>query len=156
MTGHALPPVSSGPASTATPASPTARPGNPLAAESRSPPVSRSSTAAMIGDAAMSRPVSELEMWRSASDSSSHAAMISKKAKTSTGLQYRSTGAHAARDRASGSSTAAPIAVRANTRTGTETPSTAILISRYGMPQMTLMAANKHPTAKAHARVSSA
>ena len=84
----------------------------------------------MIGDAAISRPVSELEMCRSASDSNSHAAMISKKANASTGRQCRNTGAHAARDRASGSSTAAPIAVRASTRTGTETPSTAILMSR--------------------------
>ena len=84
----------------------------------------------MIGVAAMSRPVSELEMWRSASDSSSHAAIISKKANPSTGFQCLSTGVHAARDRATGSSTAAPIAVRANTSTGTETPSTAILMNR--------------------------
>ena len=84
----------------------------------------------MIGDAAIRRPVSELEMCRSASVSSSQAAMISKKAKTSTGCQRLNTGAHAARDSASGSSTAAPMAVRANTSTGTETPSTATLISR--------------------------
>ena len=63
-----------------------------------SPPVNRSSTAAMMGDAAISRPVSELEMWRSASDSSSHAAMISKNANASTGRQCLSTGAHAARE----------------------------------------------------------
>ena len=93
-----------------------------------------------MGAAAMSRPVSELEMCRSASERSSQAAMISKKAKTSTGLQHLSTGLHAARDVASGSSTAAPITVRANTSTGGETPSIATLISRYGMPQITLMA----------------
>ena len=45
----------------------------------------------MIGAAAMSSPVSELVSARSASESSSHAAMISKKANASTGLQCAST-----------------------------------------------------------------
>ena len=100
----------------------------------------------MIGEAAMSRPVIELVRWRSASDSRNHAAMISKKAKPSSGFQYLRMIVGIPLDRASGSRTAAPMAVRANTRTGTETPSTAILISRYGMPQMMLIAVNNtHP-----------
>lgn len=72
----------------------------------------------------------ELVRCRSASVRSAHAAMISKNANTSTGFQWRSTGAHAARDIASGNNTRAPTAVRASTSTGTETPSTATLISR--------------------------
>ena len=86
MIGHVLPPMC-GPASTATPAMPTARPRIRLA-PSRSPPVSRSSTAAMIGAAAIRRPVIELVRWRSASDSSHHAAMISKNAKPANAFQW--------------------------------------------------------------------
>src|SRR6476469_5317844 len=67
--------------------------------------------------------------------------MISKKAKASTGFQYLRTIRRLVRDSASGSSTAAPMRVRANTRTGTDRPSSEILMSRYGMPQITLIAA---------------
>ena len=84
----------------------------------------------MMGDAAMSRPVIELVRWRSASDSSHHAAMISKNANPSNAFQWLRTIVRVCRDNASGSSTAAPTAVRANTSTGTDTPSTAILIIR--------------------------
>ena len=42
----------------------------------------------MIGDAAMSRPVIELVRWRSASESSHHAAMISKNANPSRAFQW--------------------------------------------------------------------
>ncbi len=96
----------------------------------------------MMGAAAMSNPVSELERCRSASDSNSHAAMISKKAKTNNGLQCFSTGAHAVRDSASGASTAsADGRAREHPSTGGETPLTATFIKRYGIPQMTLIAA---------------
>ena len=90
----------------------------------------RSSTAATIGAAAMSRPVIELVRWRSASESSHHAAMISKNANPSRAFQWLRMIVKVCRDNASGSSTAAPTATLANTSTGTETPSTAILISR--------------------------
>ena len=43
---------------------------------------------------------------------------------------------------ATGSSSTAPIPTRASTSTGTATPPSATLISRYGMPQMRLIAAN--------------
>ena len=102
--------------------------------------------AAMIGEAAISRPVIELVKWRSASESRNHAAMISKKANPSSGFQCLRTIVGIPLDNASGRRTAAPTAVRVNTKTGTETPSTAILISRYGMPQITPIATNRtHP-----------
>ena len=91
MTGQALPPVRCGPASTATPASPTPRPNTRRNPSRCSPPVKRSRIAAMIGEAAISRPVIELVRWRSASDSRNHAAMISKNAKPSSGFQCRRT-----------------------------------------------------------------
>ena len=84
----------------------------------------------MMGDAAMSRPVIELVRWRSASESSHHAAMISKNANPSRAFQWLRTIVRVCREKASGNSTAAPTATRANTSTGTDTPSTAILIIR--------------------------
>ena len=92
MIGQVLPPMC-GPASTATPQMPIDRPMMRLE-PSRSPPVNRSRTAAMIGDAAMSRPVIELVRWRSASESSHHAAMISKNANPSRALQWSRTIVH--------------------------------------------------------------
>ena len=78
----------------------------------------------------MSRPVIELVRWRSASDSSHHAAIISKNAKPANAFQWFRTMVTVRRDNASGSSTAAPTATRVNTSTGTDTPSTATLIIR--------------------------
>src|SRR6476660_2225419 len=72
--------------------------------------------------------------------------MISKNANPSMAFQWLRTIVSVCRENASGSSTAAPTAVRARTSTGTDTPSTAILIIRYGMPQMMLIARNRiHP-----------
>jgi hypothetical protein len=110
--------------------------------------VARATITAMIGDAAISRPVIELVMCRSASDSNAQGTMISIVANATSGRQCRSSPRSCPLRRASGSSTAAPTAVRANTRTGTDTPSTATLIMRYGTPQMTLISANRtHPRA---------
>jgi hypothetical protein len=124
----------------------------------------------MTGTAAISRPLAELDSRRSAVDSSAHGAMISTTANaTSHGQRTRSAascetagvggaagrpGAASGRgavragrqSTAAGTSTSAPRVTRAQTSTGTETPASATLISRYGMPQMTLMTANSvHP-----------
>ena len=72
----------------------------------------------MMGDAAMSRPVIELVRWRSASESSHHAAMISKNANPSRAFQWLRTIVRVCREKASGSSTAAPTAVRARHQHG--------------------------------------
>ena len=86
----------------------------------------------MIGAAAISGPVSELVRCRSASESSSQAAIISKNAKPVTALQCRRSSVRASADSASGSNTNAPIAERVNTSAGTS--STATVINRYGTP----------------------
>lgn len=72
--------------------------------------------------------------------------MISKKANAATGFHRRRISARASRETASGNNSTAPIADLAKTSTGTDTSSTATLIIRYGIPQMTLMTANRvHP-----------
>ena len=45
---------------------------------------------------------------------------------------------------AAGSSSSEPSATRVHTSTGTETPPSATLMSRYGMPQITPIAANSN------------
>src|SRR5262249_38997130 len=114
---------------------------------SRSPPRrNKLITATMIGVEAISSPVSELLMPRSASDRANHGMMISTRANS---ISHGHTGLSALSclpRSANGSSSAAPRATRASTRTGTETPPTATLINRYGRPQMTPIAANRtHP-----------
>ena len=100
----------------------------------------------MMGTAATSSPVSELSSTRSASESNAHGPMISTRANTSSARQCARTTVTAPGRAANGSSTSAPSAVRANTSTATETSATATLISRYGMPHSTHIAANRtHP-----------
>ena len=96
----------------------------------------------MMGTEATSRPLIELVSLRSASDSSSHGVMISITANTASQPQYGRSAPSWRRRSAIGSSSAAPMATLARTRTGTGTPPTATLISRYGRPQITLIAAN--------------
>ncbi len=100
----------------------------------------------MIGVDAISRPVSELLIPRSASLSASHGMMISTSANSATQGQTGRSAANCPRRSATGSRTRAPITTLASTSTGTGTPPTATLMSRYGTPQMTLIAANMiHP-----------
>ena len=84
----------------------------------------------MIGTTAISRPVSELDRCRSASDSNAQGSMISTTANSASHRQRPASTRIWPRRIASGSSTAEPIATRANTRTGTDTPPSATLMSR--------------------------
>ena len=94
------------------------------------------------GTPATRRPASELVTCCSAQPRSTHGPAISASAKATTHGQRRSVGRRSTRAIASGRSTAAPTVVRANTSTGGDTSATATRISRYGMPQITAMAAN--------------
>ena len=88
----------------------------------------------------MSSPVSELESRCSATPSSSHGIMISTTAKATSGRQADSTAPSRPLARATGSSSTLASAVRARTSVLGEISSTATLISRYGMPQITPIA----------------
>jgi hypothetical protein len=101
-------------------------------------------TATMMGTAAISRPLSELDSLVSASVSSSQGTMISTRAKTASQRQCGRSTASSCRRIASGSKIRAPMLTRASTSTGGATPPTATLISRYGTPQIRPIAANNH------------
>ncbi len=87
------------------------------------------------GTAATSSPVSELDRCCSARVSSSHGTVISTAVKTSSRGQRASTGRTQPRGERDGQQQQAPSAVRAKTSVSGLSSSTAILISRYGMPQ---------------------
>jgi hypothetical protein len=84
----------------------------------------------MIGTAAISSPVSELDRRRSASDSSAQGSMISTTANSASHRQCAASTRIWPRRMARGSSTAVPTATRANTSTGTATPVSATLMSK--------------------------
>ena len=138
---RASPPEAPGPTSSATPARPASRPAQRMSVSRSASPVTLASSAPMMGTDAISRPLMELDSLSSASESSSHGEMISTTAKITSQRQYGSRMLSSPRRSAMGSSSAAPMATRARTSTGTGTPPTAILISRYGTPQITLMVA---------------
>ena len=77
MTGRVSPWPASGPASTATPARPTARPAQRIRVSWSPSRVSQASNAAKMGTAATIRPVVELGRCFSALDSSAHGPTIS-------------------------------------------------------------------------------
>jgi hypothetical protein len=95
-----------------------------------------------MGTTATSRPLSELDSWRSAADSSSHGTMTSATDKATTHRQRGRSARSRPRRTAAGSNSKHPMNTRVNTRTETETPPSATLINRYGMPQITPTAAN--------------
>ncbi len=99
-------------------------------------------TVATSGTDASSSPVSELEIRVSAAASSTHGIAISIAAKARMGIQCGSNGRSSFRATAIGSRIAAAIPVRARTSTAGLMSSTATLIRRYGIPQITHMAAN--------------
>ena len=141
-TDSASPWAASGPASTATPASPMIRPVQRTSVSRSDPPVNRASTAPMIGTAATSRPLVELARCFSALESNANGPMISTTANATSQRQWPRSAPSSRRRSATGSSSREPSATRTNTSTGTETPPSATLISRYGIPQMRLIAAN--------------
>ena len=105
-------------------------------------PSSRVTTAPTIGTVASRSPASPLEIRSSAWVSSSHGPAISSSANTSTQGHARRAGPSTRERSAIGSSTRAPTAVRASTTVAGSSWSTAILMKRYGVPQMTPIAAN--------------
>src|SRR5437899_5411392 len=94
------------------------------------------------GTAATSRPVSELDKWRSASVSRYHGTASSMTAKAMTHRQRSRTGRMAPARAANGSRTAAPISVRPDTTTAGSRCRAATRMNRYGIPQITDIAAN--------------
>ena len=95
------------------------------------------------GTAAIKSAVSELEMRVSAEPRSTHGSAISIAANASTGRQCGRRTRSSRRAAAIGSRSSAAMPVRASTSIDGLTSSTATLISRYGTPQMTHIAANR-------------
>ena len=90
--------------------------------------------------------MSELEMRVSAQPRSTHGSAISTAANTATTRRRRSTGRSWSRIAATGSRSSAATDVRARTSIAGLTSSTATLIRRYGIPQITHIAAkSSHP-----------
>ena len=96
----------------------------------------------MIGTDAMSSPLIELDSLRSAWDRNSQGRMISTQAKMASQRQCGRSTPSSPRRSAIGSRITAPPATRASTSTGTDTPPSATLMSRYGTPQIRLIAVN--------------
>ena len=91
----------------------------------------------------MSSAVNELEMCCSAVPSKTHGIAISIAANTSSGTQWPFNGRSSPRAAAMGNSSAAAIVVRPSTSTAGLRSRTATRIRRYGMPQITDIAANR-------------
>jgi len=109
-------------------------------------PVVRAISAPTSGTAAISNPVSELEMCCSATPRSIHGIAISMDANASTGTQCLRTGRSSLRAAAIGRRRSAAMPVRARTSVAGLRSLTATLIRRYGMPQITHMEAKSiHP-----------
>ena len=106
-------------------------------------PVVRAITAPTSGTAAMSSAVNELEMCCSAVPSKTHGIAISIAANTSSGTQWPFNGRSSPRAAAMGNSSSAAIVVRPSTSTAGLRSRTATRIRRYGMPQITDIAANR-------------
>ena len=83
-------------------------------------------------------------MCCSALESSSHGAATSTAAKARSGTHLRRAARSPSRDRANGRRISAATPVRKNTNVGGESSPTAIRMKRYGMPQITHMAANSN------------
>ena len=87
--------------------------------------------------------MSELEMRVSAEPRSTQGSAISIPANASSGRQCARRGRSSFRAAAIGSRSSDAIPVRASTSIAGLTSSTATLMSRYGIPQMTHIAANR-------------
>src|SRR5439155_2216347 len=120
---------------------PIARPAAFVAPRRSRAPVVRVMKAPTSGTAATSRPVSELDSRVSALESRIHGTAISTAANTSSGNQRRKTGRISPLAAAIGSSRSAPMPVRAKTSIAGLRSRTATLIRRYGIPQITHIAA---------------
>ena len=95
------------------------------------------------GTDATSRPASELDSRRSASESRSHGIASSATVNSTMGRQRGRRARRLTPERSTkGRSTAAPIAVRRKTRVAGVSSRTATLMSRYGIPQITHSARN--------------
>ena len=129
-TGTAVPRPAPGPASRATPPSPTASPAHRIGV-SRSPErVSQASSALKIGTAATSRPLVELGRCFSAVDSSANGPTISNTVNAASHPAYPLSARRCPPRIAAGRSSSEPSATLVKTSTGTETPPSATLISR--------------------------
>ena len=93
------------------------------------------------GTAATSSPDRELGSRSSAVDSRTHGMASSTTVYTTSGRQRASTGRSSPRTSAIGTRMEAPMAVRKNTSVAGVSSRTATLISRYGRPQITHIAA---------------
>ena len=91
----------------------------------------------------MSSPASELERRRSASERRIHGAATSTKVYATTHRQRGSSGRMSPRVIASGTRIVAATVVRARTNVAGASSPTATLIRRYGMPQITAIAAKR-------------
>ena len=140
-------PATSMPTSTITPANPISRP-------TRRSPVARSAwskriaiTATISGTEAIRIAVSDEDTYCSPAAISGNGSVISITAKTAIQRQRPRTWASTPARQASASSSAAPIAIRTKERKTGETPSSiAILMKRYGTPQISAIATNAaHP-----------
>ena len=126
-----------------TPARPTNSPKTPVRVSRSVPRVARANTVPMSGVAAMSSAVSELERCCSADPSSTHGMAISIAAKTAIQRQWTRTARRSIRSSATGSRMAVATLVRRNTRVAGVISATAILMNRYGMPQMIAIETNR-------------
>ena len=98
-------------------------------------------------------PASELEMDCSALERKSQGPPISAAANTSRGIHFLPMPRRPPRASAIGSTMRAPTAVRANTSTNGDISFTATRIRRYGIPQITHMAANSKAALRVMTRV---
>ena len=106
--------------------------------------MSRAMATPTSGTAATSSPASELDSLVSARESNSHGRATSTRVNSRSGPHRENAGMSAPRCQAIGSKIAAPIPVRAKTRAVGGTSRTATRISKYGIPQITHIAANSN------------
>jgi hypothetical protein len=125
----------------ATPRIPTSNPAQRRAPWRSRSPVRVVTTAPTRGTAAIKRPVRELVSRVSACESRSHGTAISMMVKASSGRTRRARGRNSSRITAIGTSSTAAIPVRAKTSVTGVSSRTATRIRRYGMPQITHIAA---------------
>src|SRR3954462_15146359 len=139
-----LSPATSMPTSSTTPASPTSMPTSRCRVTRSSGSTNSVRAATSNGNEAIRIAVTDDDTWTSPKEISGNGMQTSDRAKAATQGSLRGTPRSARECAAIGSRSAAPSATRAQaTKIGGTPWSTAILMNRYGMPQIADIAANR-------------